>query len=148
MTRDAGSSTDAANAAVGAEHAAGCDRVEHGPPTRAKASLLSRLATLPMVVLIWAYRATLGPIVGGQCRYHPSCSQYGLDALREHGAIRGTWLTVRRLARCHPFVKGGYDPVPPAERRAGGATAGTPRPENTRAEQAATPRTHTAAAGE
>ena len=47
------------------------------------------------------------------CRFDPTCSQYALDALRWHGAIRGTWLTARRLLRCHPFTEAGHDPVPP-----------------------------------
>jgi uncharacterized protein len=83
-------------------------------PRLSAASFLCRLATGPLVALIWLYRITLSPLVGGQCRYYPSCSQYGLDALRAHGPIRGSWLTMCRLVRCHPFVKGGYDPVPPA----------------------------------
>lgn len=106
----------ATKATADAADAAEPSRPSGGGPSAA--SGLSRLATLPLVVLIWLYRITLGPLVGGQCRYYPTCSQYGLDALREHGAIRGSWLTARRLARCHPFVKGGYDPVPPAERDA------------------------------
>jgi putative membrane protein insertion efficiency factor len=54
-------------------------------------------------------------LLGSQCRYWPTCSRYGLEAYREHGAWRGTVLTARRIARCHPFAKGGYDPVPPAD---------------------------------
>ncbi|TVQ62111.1 MAG: membrane protein insertion efficiency factor YidD [Phycisphaerales bacterium] len=73
------------------------------------------IATWPLVLAIRAYQVTLRPFMGAQCRYHPTCSQYGLDALREHGAIRGGWLTCRRLLRCHPLAKGGYDPVPPRE---------------------------------
>ncbi len=75
-------------------------------------SPLTRAITLPFVVAIYAYRITLGPFLGGQCRFYPSCSQYALDAYREHGPVRGSVLTLRRLARCHPFAKGGFDPAP------------------------------------
>ena len=71
-----------------------------------------RALNLPFVVLILFYRATLSHLMGGQCRYNPTCSQYGLDAYRMYGPIKGTRLTVGRILRCHPFVKGGYDPVP------------------------------------
>jgi putative membrane protein insertion efficiency factor len=65
-----------------------------------------------LIGLLRAYRAVISPIYGQVCRYHPSCSAYALDAVREHGSIRGSWLAVRRLARCHPWAAGGYDPVP------------------------------------
>lgn len=71
------------------------------------------ITTLPFVLLIWVYRLTLSPILGGHCRFHPTCSQYALDAYRERGVWQGTALTMRRLGRCHPFAKGGYDPVKP-----------------------------------
>ncbi len=73
---------------------------------------LSRAATAPLIALIWVYRATLSPLVGGQCRFEPTCSRYGEEALRRHGPIRGSVLTLRRLLRCHPLSKGGYDPPP------------------------------------
>lgn len=74
---------------------------------------LSSISILPFLLLIWLYRLTLSPILGGHCRFHPTCSQYALDAYRQHGPWRGTILTTRRLGRCHPFAKGGYDPVKP-----------------------------------
>jgi putative membrane protein insertion efficiency factor len=74
---------------------------------------LAKALNLPFVAVIWAYRYTLSPIVGGQCRYEPTCSRYGLEAYRLHGPVRGTWLTARRIVRCNPFVRGGIDPVPP-----------------------------------
>lgn len=66
----------------------------------------------PFIALIWVYRCTLSPVIGRQCRFEPTCSQYALDAYRRYGAARGTLLTARRIARCHPFSAGGYDPVP------------------------------------
>jgi putative membrane protein insertion efficiency factor len=59
------------------------------------------------------YQLALSPLVGPACRFHPSCSQYALEAVSRFGVLRGGWLTVRRLGRCHPFHPGGYDPVPP-----------------------------------
>jgi uncharacterized protein len=68
-------------------------------------------------LLVRLYRSTIGIALPNSCRYQPTCSQYALDALAEHGAIRGTWLAVKRIARCHPWAAGGYDPVPPKGRR-------------------------------
>ena len=64
--------------------------------------------------VIRAYQLVVSPLFGARCRYYPSCSQYALEALSQHGSLRGSWLALRRLARCHPFHAGGYDPVPPA----------------------------------
>ena len=62
--------------------------------------------------LVRGYQRLLSPLLGARCRYLPTCSEYAFEALGEHGAVGGTWLAVRRLARCHPFHEGGYDPVP------------------------------------
>jgi uncharacterized protein len=62
--------------------------------------------------LIRAYQLALSPLLPPSCRFYPSCSQYALEAVNRHGAMKGTWLAARRLARCHPFNPGGYDPVP------------------------------------
>ena len=67
---------------------------------------------LLLIGLLKAYRVLISPLYGQVCRYHPSCSAYALDAVTEHGALRGVWLAVRRLVRCHPWAAGGYDPVP------------------------------------
>ena len=75
--------------------------------------MLSRPFQLFFLAIIHAYRLTLSPLLGRQCRYQPTCSAYGLDAIRDHGPWRGGWMTLRRIGRCHPFSAGGYDPVPP-----------------------------------
>jgi uncharacterized protein len=62
--------------------------------------------------LIRAYQLCLSPLLGPRCRFYPSCSQYALEAVRAHGSLRGSWLSLRRLSRCHPWHAGGYDPVP------------------------------------
>jgi putative membrane protein insertion efficiency factor len=67
------------------------------------------------VVLVWlvrAYQMFIGPLLPAACRYYPTCSAYAIEALERHGALRGSLLAVRRIARCHPFRAGGYDPVP------------------------------------
>lgn len=65
-----------------------------------------------LILLLKAYRTLISPLYGQVCRYHPSCSAYALEAVTEHGALRGVWLAGRRLIRCHPWAAGGYDPVP------------------------------------
>ena len=62
--------------------------------------------------LVRLYRLAISPLLPPSCRFHPSCSAYAAEALARHGAARGSWLTARRLARCHPFCEGGIDPVP------------------------------------
>lgn len=61
---------------------------------------------------ILLYQQVLGPWLGGNCRFHPSCSCFAREAILTHGCVRGGWMTLLRLARCHPFTRGGYDPVP------------------------------------
>ena len=63
-------------------------------------------------LLIRGYQLGLSPLFGPRCRFYPSCSQYAIEVVESHGAVRGTWLTIRRIARCHPFNEGGFDPVP------------------------------------
>jgi putative membrane protein insertion efficiency factor len=65
-----------------------------------------------LIGLVRVYQATLSPWLGGACRFAPSCSEYAIEALRLHGAFRGSGLALRRLLHCHPFHRGGYDPVP------------------------------------
>lgn len=77
-----------------------------------------------LLLLVRGYRRFVSPLLRPRCRFAPSCAAYAEEALRRFGAMRGGWLAVRRLARCHPFHPGGYDPVPdvvagPSPRRAG-----------------------------
>lgn len=65
-----------------------------------------------LIAFVRAYQLFLGPLLPAVCRYHPSCSQYAIEALEKHGAIRGAFLAARRIARCHPLHPGGFDPVP------------------------------------
>lgn len=65
-----------------------------------------------LLFLIRVYRATLSPLLGPRCRFEPSCSAYAEEALRTHGVVKGLGLTLWRLGRCHPFARGGIDPVP------------------------------------
>jgi putative membrane protein insertion efficiency factor len=65
-----------------------------------------------LALLIRGYQRLLSPLLPASCRFYPSCSQYALEAVNRHGALKGTWLAARRLARCHPFNAGGFDPVP------------------------------------
>jgi putative membrane protein insertion efficiency factor len=69
------------------------------------------------VLLIRLYQWTVSPLLGPTCRFHPSCSQYALEAVRRYGVLRGTGLALARLARCHPWHPGGFDPVPAAGSR-------------------------------
>jgi putative membrane protein insertion efficiency factor len=65
-----------------------------------------------LIGLLRGYRAVISPLHGQVCRYYPSCSQYALDAVRTHGSVKGSWLAARRVVRCHPWARGGLDPVP------------------------------------
>ena len=68
------------------------------------------------LLMVRAYRRFISPMLGDNCRYRPTCSEYAQDALTEHGFLRGGWMGIRRLSRCHPWRDGGYDPVPPGQR--------------------------------
>lgn len=76
---------------------------------------LGRLLAWPLLGLVALYRVAISPWLGANCRFEPSCSAYAMEALRVHGAFRGTWLSIRRIGRCHPWGGAGYDPVPEKE---------------------------------
>ncbi len=82
-------------------------------------SLVRTLVALPgkliqqlLLGLIQVYRYALSPFLGQRCRFHPSCSAYAAEALTRYGPLRGLWLAIKRVGRCHPFHPGGHDPVP------------------------------------
>lgn len=78
-------------------------------------SRFSAMLAWPLLGLVWIYRNTLSPLLGANCRFQPSCSEYATEALRAHGGIKGGWLVIKRIGRCHPWGGSGYDPVPDVE---------------------------------
>jgi len=86
------------------------DTTRHPPPSAP--GRLTRLPRLVLVYLVKGYQVSLSPLLPPSCRYYPSCSAYAVEALERHGALRGSWLALRRILRCHPFRPGGFDPVP------------------------------------
>lgn len=78
------------------------------------ANPVTRILAFPLRLLVLVYRYGVSPFTPGSCRFHPTCSQYAEDALRTHGAVKGLYLSARRICRCHPWGGSGYDPVPPA----------------------------------
>lgn len=80
---------------------------------------MGKLLALPLIGLVHLYRYLLSPLLPGACRYTPSCSQYGLEALRTHGAFRGGYLTLKRILSCHPWGGHGHDPVPQSPKKHG-----------------------------
>ena len=90
------------------------------PPAAAAPSLAARA----LVFLVKGYRLLLSPWLGSACRFEPTCSVYSIEALQTHGAARGSYLTLRRLARCHPWCDGGHDPVPAKAGDGAGAAGG------------------------
>jgi len=70
-----------------------------------------------LLVIIKTYQLVLSPLLGSNCRFYPSCFYYSHDAIKSHGAIKGSYLSVRRISRCHPWNEGGYDPVPDTKKK-------------------------------
>lgn len=74
--------------------------------------MLASWLAFPLILLVRVYQWVISPLLPGACRYTPSCSEYGLQALRQHGAFYGGWLTLKRFLSCHPWGGHGHDPVP------------------------------------
>ncbi len=83
---------------------------------RAGLHAVSRVPPLILIGVFRAWQLLASPTYGQTCRFYPSCSAYGVEAVRRHGAVRGSWLTLRRICRCHPWNPGGVDLVPPSSR--------------------------------
>jgi hypothetical protein len=73
---------------------------------------VQRIAERGLILLVRVYQWVLRPLIGARCRFYPTCSEYAIESLRRHGPLRGSALTMRRLCRCHPYNRGGFDPVP------------------------------------
>ena len=80
-----------------------------------KSSMVKRGLASAVILPIRGYQLFISPLLAPRCRFHPTCSQYAIEAVQTHGAFRGMWLALRRLLRCHPLHPGGDDPVPPAK---------------------------------
>jgi len=78
--------------------------------------MIRKIMRFVIILLIKSYKLFISPVFPPACGYHPTCSEYAIEALREHGALRGLYLAVNRLFRCTPFHKAGFDPVPPSVR--------------------------------
>lgn len=78
----------------------------------ANPSLPTRVARWLAIGLVKFYQGAISPLSPAACRYHPTCSQYAVEAIQKHGALKGGWLAIRRISRCHPWGGSGYDPVP------------------------------------
>ncbi len=74
--------------------------------------ILLQLLSLPLIGLIKVYQYVISPAIGPKCRYTPTCSNYGLEAIKKYGPLKGGWLTIKRIASCHPWGGSGYDPLP------------------------------------
>ncbi len=80
------------------------------------ANAVSKALAWPLIQLVRFYRLAISPWLGGNCRYDPTCSNYTIEALQVHGILKGSWLSARRIGRCHPWGGSGYDPVPPNQK--------------------------------
>ena len=96
------------------DSSAGTDVIEPGGSEQGRASMSHRRSAAKWVLLgpIRFYQLAISPMTPATCRYYPSCSNYAVEAIDKYGALKGGWLAVRRVLRCHPFRPGGFDPVP------------------------------------
>jgi hypothetical protein len=78
--------------------------------------MLKKIATYPFILLIRFYQAAISPYTPATCRFSPTCSSYSIEALKVHGLLKGSWLAVKRIGKCHPWGGSGYDPVPKKEK--------------------------------
>ena len=78
--------------------------------------MLKKIATYPFILLIRFYQAAISPYTPATCRFSPTCSSYSLEALKVHGLLKGGWLSIKRIGKCHPWGSSGYDPVPKKEK--------------------------------
>ena len=74
--------------------------------------MLNKIVTYPLILLIRVYQLIVSPMLGSNCRFMPTCSEYALESLKTYGLIKGTYLTIKRIGKCHPWGSNGYDPIP------------------------------------
>ena len=74
--------------------------------------MINRILIYPFIIIIKFYQSFISPLIGSNCRYTPTCSTYSIDSLKKHGLIKGMFLSIKRISKCNPLFKGGYDPVP------------------------------------
>ncbi len=74
--------------------------------------MLNKIVTYPLILLVRVYQLIVSPMLGSNCRFMPTCSEYALESLKTYGLIKGTYLTIKRIGKCHPWGSNGYDPIP------------------------------------
>ncbi len=74
--------------------------------------MLNKVATFPLLILIRGYQLIISPLLGSNCRFMPTCSEYAMESLRSYGLIKGSYFTIKRIGKCHPWGGHGYDPIP------------------------------------
>ena len=74
--------------------------------------MLNKIVTYPLILLVRVYQLIVSPMLGSNCRFIPTCSEYALESLKTYGLIKGTYLTIKRIGKCHPWGSNGYDPIP------------------------------------